>query len=35
MLAQVALGGCGVSLLGDMQEVSRCGPGQPAVGGPA
>ena len=31
-LAQVAQRGCGVSVLGDTQKPSGCGPGQPALG---
>ena len=34
-LAQVAQGGCGVSLLGDTQKPSGHSPGQPALGHPA
>ena len=33
-MAQVAQGGCGVSLLGDTQNLSGHGPGQPAPCGP-
>jgi len=34
-VAQVALRGCGVSILGDTQKAAECGPGQLAQGGPA
>ncbi|KAK4832418.1 LOW QUALITY PROTEIN: hypothetical protein QYF61_023097, partial [Mycteria americana] len=34
-LAQVAHGGCGVSLLGDIKITPGHGPGQPALGAPA
>ena len=34
-LAQVAQGGCGVSLLRDTEKPTRHGPGQLALGGPA
>ena len=34
-LAWVAQGGCGISLLGDLQKPPGHGPGQPALGGPA
>jgi len=34
-LAQVFQWGGRASILGDIQELSRHGPGQPAVGGPA
>jgi len=35
ILAQVAQRGCGVSILGDVQNLAGLGPGQPAVGAPA
>jgi len=34
-LAQVVQGGCGVSILGDIQKPSGHGPEQAALGGPA
>ena len=33
-LAQVPRGGCGISLLGDIQKLSGHGPGQSALGDP-
>lgn len=32
---QVAMGGCGVSIRGGIQESPGCGPGQLTLGGPA
>jgi len=34
MLAQVARGGCGVSVFGDTQNLTGHGPAQPALGEP-
>ena len=34
-LAQVVWGGCGVSILGDIQKLPGRDPGQLALGGPA